>query len=156
MVKLGLSRERDLWLKNQLLQFIQNHFQTRFRFRNAFESQLTISILTRLILEHSESLLLTRQDVERLTGCSLDDPALQREYFPQRAITLLETALDELTSLSIVVTHPEGRVRYPLFRSVQIDQVCERIVFNLNLDVLPQLTDWAHELKRKQEDLNWI
>ena len=156
MAKLGLSRERDLWLKNQLLQFIQNHFQTRFRFRNAFESQLTISILTRLILEHSESLLLTRQDVERLTGCSLDDPALQREYFPQHAITLLETALDELTSLSIVVTHSEGRVRYPLFRSVQIDQVCERIMFNLNLDVLPQLTDWANELNSKQGDLKWV
>ncbi|RRK11411.1 hypothetical protein D1831_02445 [Lactiplantibacillus garii] len=139
-------------MNNQLLQFIQKRFQTRFRFRNAFESRLTVGILTRLILEHSESLLLTRREIETLTGCSLDDPVLQREYFPQRTITLLETALDELTNLSLVVTPAEGRIQYPLFRSIQIDQVCERIVFNLNLDVLPQLTDWSKELRHKQEE----
>ncbi|WP_318766991.1 hypothetical protein [Lactiplantibacillus carotarum] len=141
-------------MNNRLLQFIQNHFQTRFRFRNAFESSLTVGILDRLIREHPESLLITRREVEQLTGCSLDAPALQREYFPQQAITLLETALDELTSLSVVVQQPEGRTRYPLFRSVQIDQVCERMMFNLNVDVLPQLTRWSRELARKQEDFS--
>ncbi|KRO26967.1 hypothetical protein [Lactiplantibacillus fabifermentans] len=48
--------------------------------------------------------------------------------------------------LSVIVQHPEGRVRYPLFQSIQIDQVCERIVFNLNVAVLPQLTQWSQEL----------
>ena len=134
-----------------LLQFIQNHFQTRFRFRNVFEAQLTVQILTRLISEHPESLLLTRHDIEALAGCSLEAPALQREYFPQSAMTLLETALDELATLSVIVTQAQGRTRYPLFRSVQLDQVCQRISFNLNLDVLPQLTDWAQELQQEQE-----
>ena len=104
-----------------LLQFIQSHFQTRFRFRNAFETQLTVQILSRLIGEHPESLLLTRRDVEALAGCSLDAPALQREYFPQRAMTLLETALDELVTLSVIIHQDQGRTRYPLFRSVQLD-----------------------------------
>ncbi|KZT82872.1 hypothetical protein Nizo1840_1759 [Lactiplantibacillus plantarum] len=134
-----------------LLQFIQSHFQTRFRFRNAFETQLTVQILSRLIGEHPESLLLTRRDVEALAGCSLDAPALQREYFPQRAMTLLETALDELVTLSVIIHQDQGRTRYPLFRSVQLDQVCQRIVFNLNLDVLPQLTNWSWELQQEQE-----
>lgn len=132
-----------------LLQFIQSHFQTRFR--NAFETQLTVQILSRLIGEHPESLLLTRRDVEALAGCSLDAPALQREYFPQRAMTLLEKALDELVTLSVIIHQDQGRTRYPLFRSVQLDQVCQRIVFNLNLDVLPQLTDWSRELQQEQE-----
>lgn len=135
-------------MKAALLQFIQSHFQTRFRFRNAFESQLTIAILTRLIQEHPESLLLTRREIEQLTGCSLDAPELRREYFPQSAMTLLETALDELTSLSVVVTQPQGRTRYPLFHSVQLDQVCERLIFHVNLDVLPRLTSWATELQQ--------
>lgn len=133
-------------MRKVLLQFIQSRFQTHFRFRNAFESALTLKILLRLINEHPESLLLTKQDVETMLGCSLDDPQLQREYFPQRSITLLETALDELSTLSVIVQHPEGRVRYPLFHSIQIDQVCERIVFNLNVAVLPQLTQWSQEL----------
>ncbi|WP_033613633.1 hypothetical protein [Lactiplantibacillus fabifermentans] len=133
-------------MRKVLLQFIQSRFQTHFRFRNAFESALTLKILLRLINEHPESLLLTKQDVETMLGCSLDDPQLQREYFPQRSITLLETALDELSMLSVIVQHPEGRVRYPLFQSIQIDQVCERIVFNLNVAVLPQLTQWSQEL----------
>ncbi|KZU14719.1 hypothetical protein Nizo2264_0915 [Lactiplantibacillus plantarum] len=134
-----------------LLQFIQSHFQTRFRFRNAFEAQLTVQILTRLIGEHPESLLLTRRDVEALAGCSLDAPALRREYFPKSAMTLLETALDELVTLSVITQQDQGRTRYPLFRSVQLDQVCQRIVFNLNLDVLPQLTNWSWELQQEQE-----
>lgn len=133
-------------MRKVLLQFIQSRFQTHFRFRNAFESALTLKILLRLINEHPESLLLTKQDVETMLGCSLDDPQLQREYFPKRSITLLETALDELSMLSVIVQHPEGRVRYPLFQSIQIDQVCERIVFNLNVAVLPQLTQWSQEL----------
>ncbi|AVK62021.1 hypothetical protein C5Z25_09655 [Lactobacillus sp. CBA3605] len=133
-------------MRKALLQFIQARFQTRFRFRNEFESELTLKILQRLINEHPESLLLTRHDVERMLGQSLDTPALQREYFPQRSITLLETVLDELNTLSVVVQQPLGRTRYPLFRSIQIDQVCERIVFNLNVDVLPQLTQWSTEL----------
>lgn len=140
-------------MNNRALQFIQNHFQTRFRFRNAFESRLTVGILDRLIREHPDSLLLTRREVERMTGCALDAPELRREYFPQQSITLLETALDELTSLSVVAVQPEGRIRYPLFHSVQLDQVCERIMFNLNVAVLPQLTTWSHELIQEQEDL---
>ncbi|WP_235810657.1 hypothetical protein [Lactiplantibacillus fabifermentans] len=69
-------------MRKVLLQFIQSRFQTHFRFRNAFESALTLKILLRLINEHPESLLLTKQDVETMLGCSLDDPQLQREYFP--------------------------------------------------------------------------
>lgn len=138
-------------MTESLLQFIQNHFQTRFRFRNGFESRLTVQILTRLISEHSESLLLTRPEIERLAGCSLDAPELRREYFPKSEMTLLETALDELTMLSVMIVQDQGRTRYPLFRSVQLDQVCQRIVFNLNLDVLPQLTSWAQELQQEQE-----
>lgn len=66
-------------------------------------------------------------------------------------MTLLETALDELVTLSVIIHQDQGRTRYPLFRSVQLDQVCQRIVFNLNLDVLPQLTDWSRELQQEQE-----
>lgn len=152
-VLLSISMFKEArWMKNGvLLQFIQNHFQTRFRFRNAFEAQLTVQILSRLIGEHPESLLLTRRDVEVLAGCSLDNPALRREYFPKSAMTLLETALDELVTLSVITQRDQGRIRYPLFRSVQLDQVCQRIVFNLNLDVLPQLTDWSRELQQEQE-----
>ncbi|MFD1420790.1 hypothetical protein [Lactiplantibacillus songbeiensis] len=133
-------------MRKELLQFIQTRFQTKFRFRNEFETVLTLKILLRLINEHPESLLLTKHDVETMVGQALDDPALQREYFPQRSMTLLETALDNLSTLSVIVQQSVGRVRYPLFHSIQIDQVCERIVFNLNVDVLPQLNVWSTEL----------
>lgn len=137
-----------------LRQFIQARFQTRFRFRNAFEARLTVQILGRLINEHPESLLLTRSEVEMLAGCSLDSPELVREYFPQSSMTLLATALDELTTLGIQVMTPEVQTRYPLFRSIQIDRVCERIVFHLNVDALPQLTVWSRELAQLREDSN--
>ncbi|MFB9768871.1 hypothetical protein [Lactiplantibacillus modestisalitolerans] len=133
------------------LQFIQNHFETHFRFRNAFESQLTVTILMRIITEHPESLLVTRADVERATGCSLDDPQLRREYFPQSALVLLTTALDELMTLSITVHNLHGRVRFPLFHSVQLDELGQQLIFHLNVDVLPQLTRWAVELQQEQE-----
>jgi len=133
-------------LRKALLQFIQSRFQTRFRFRNEFETILTLKILLRLITEHPESLLLTKRDVENMVGQPLDAPELQRDYFPQRSITLLETALDELTTLSVVCQQTTGRTRYPLFQSIQIDQTCERIVFNLNVAVLPKLTQWSTEL----------
>jgi len=133
-------------LRKALLQFIQHRFQTRFRFRNEFETVLTLKILLRLITEHPESLLLTKSEVEAMVGKPLDAPDLQREYFPKRSITLLETALDELTTLSVVRQQSTGRTRYPLFQSIQIDQTCERIVFNLNVAVLPQLTQWSTEL----------
>jgi len=133
-------------LRKELLQFIQSRFQTRFRFRNEFEAVLTLKILLRLITEHPESLLLTKSEIESMVGTPLDAPELQREYFPKQSITLLETALDELTTLSVVQQQSTGRTRYPLFQSIQIDQTCERIVFNLNVAVLPQLTQWSTEL----------
>lgn len=133
-------------MRKELLQFVQSHFQTKFRFRNEFEVVLTLKILLRLINEHPESLLLTKRDVEAMVGQSLDDPVLQREYFPQQSLTILETALDNLSTLSVIVPQSMGRVRYALFHSIQIDQVCDRIVFNLNLDVLPQLNQWSTEL----------
>jgi len=133
-------------LRKELLQFIQSRFQTRFRFRNEFEAVLTLKILLRLITEHPESLLLTKSEIESMVGTPLDAPELQREYFPKQSITLLETALDELTTLSVVQRQSTGRTRYPLFQSIQIDQTCERIVFNLNVAVLPQLTQWSTEL----------
>jgi len=133
-------------VRKELLQFVQSHFQTKFRFRNEFEVVLTLKILLRLINEHPESLLLTKRDVEAMVGQSLDDPVLQREYFPQQSLTILETALDNLSTLSVIVPQSMGRVRYALFHSIQIDQVCDRIVFNLNLDVLPQLNQWSTEL----------
>ncbi|MFC6202779.1 hypothetical protein ACFP1L_12980 [Lactiplantibacillus nangangensis] len=133
-------------MRKELLQFIQSRFQTRFRFRNEFEAVLTLKILLRLITEHPESLLLTRSEIESMVGTPLDAPELQREYFPKQSITLLETALDELTTLSVVQQQSTGRTRYPLFQSIQIDQTCERIVFNLNVAVLPQLTQWSTEL----------
>ncbi|MFC6181076.1 hypothetical protein [Lactiplantibacillus daowaiensis] len=131
---------RELW------QFMQARFQTKFRFRNEFESTLTLKILLRLVTEHTESLLLTRHDVETMLGQSLDAPNIRRAYFPKQTMTMLETALDELSTLSIIVQAQVGRVRYPVFHSVQIDQVCDRIVFNLNIDVLPQLNQWSTEL----------
>ena len=133
-------------MRKELLQFIQSRFQTRFRFRNEFEAVLTLKILLRLITEHPESLLLTKSEIESMVGTPLDAPELQREYFPKQSITLLETALDELTTLSVVQRQSTGRTRYPLFQSIQIDQTCERIVFNLNVAVLPQLTQWSTEL----------
>lgn len=133
-------------MRKELLQFIQSRFQTRFRFRNEFEAVLTLKILLRLITEHPESLLLTKSEIESMVGTPLDAPKLQREYFPKQSITLLETALDELTTLSVVQQQSTGRTRYPLFQSIQIDQTCERIVFNLNVAVLPQLTQWSIEL----------
>lgn len=133
-------------MRKELLQFIQSRFQTRFRFRNEFEAVLTLKILLRLITEHPESLLLTKSEIESMVGTPLDAPELQREYFPKQSITLLETALDELTTLSVVQQQSTGRTRYPLFQSIQIDQTCERIVFNLNVAVLPQLTQWSTEL----------
>lgn len=133
-------------MRKELLQFIQSRFQTRFRFRNEFEAVLTLKILLRLITEHPESLLLTKSEIESMVGTPLDAPELQREYFPKQSITLLETALDELTTLSVVQQQSTGRTRYPLFQSIQIDQTCERIVFDLNVAVLPQLTQWSTEL----------
>ena len=133
-------------MRKELLQFIQSRFQTRFRFRNEFEAVLTLKILLRLITEHPESLLLTRSEIESMVGTPLAAPELQREYFPKQSSTLLETALDALTPLSVVQPPSTGRTRYPLFQSIQIDQTCERIVFNLNVAVLPQLTQWSTEL----------
>lgn len=125
---------------------MQSHFQTKFRFRNEFEANLTLKILVHLVEEHADSWLLTRREIEAMVGQSLDAPALRRAYFPLKTITLLETALDELSTLSLIVSQSEGRTRYPVFQSIQLDQVCERLMFHLNVAVLPRLTQWAGEL----------
>lgn len=148
-----MERKYTRILNRALQQFIQAHFQTRFRFRNAFESRLTLAILHLLIEEHPESLLLTRSEIERLAGTSLEAPALLREYFPQRSVTLLATALDELTSLSIQDPGSAGQIRYPLFRRIQLDQVAERLRFDLNVEALPVLTRWSGELRQFQANL---
>ncbi|MFC0423535.1 hypothetical protein [Lactiplantibacillus plajomi] len=134
-------------MDKQLQYFIQNHFQTRFRFRNAFESRLTFAILRILIKEHPESLLLTKSEIEQLAGIKLEAPVLIREYFPQRSVVILLTALDELITLNLQEQSLHGQIRYPLFQSVQLDERLQELVLNLNVKALPQLTRWSVDLK---------